>query len=139
MSRTSRVLAGVLLITFPSVIVGGVSLLYMLTNESEYAANQLRQDLWRAGHAHAGVYLILALVMLRYIDEAALSSGWKWFVRLAAPIAAILVPVAFFCSVLSPESTQPNAIINLAYVGGVILALGLVRFGGWARTHDSCH
>jgi hypothetical protein len=24
--------------------------------------NPLRQDLWRAGHAHAGVWLILALV-----------------------------------------------------------------------------
>jgi hypothetical protein len=32
--------------------------------------NPLRQDLWRAGHAHAGVWLILALVGLRYVDEA---------------------------------------------------------------------
>jgi drug/metabolite transporter superfamily protein YnfA len=32
--------------------------------------NPLRQDLWRAGHAHAGVWLILALVALRYVDEA---------------------------------------------------------------------
>jgi hypothetical protein len=129
MSRESRILAGVLLITFPSVIVGGASLLYMLSNEPEYAANQLRQDLWRAGHAHAGVYLVLALVMLRYVDEAALSAGWKWFVRLAAPIAAILVPVAFFCSMLSPAATEPNAIINLAYAGGVILAIGIFVLG----------
>jgi hypothetical protein len=28
----------------------------------------LRQDLWRAGHAHAGVLLILSLVALRYAD-----------------------------------------------------------------------
>lgn len=129
MTRESRILAGVLLITFPSVIVGGVSLLYMLTNEPEYSANPLRQDLWRAGHAHAGVYLILALVLLRYVDEAALSAGWKWFVRLAAPIAAILVPVAFFCSMLSPAATEPNTIINLAYVGGAILAIGLLVLG----------
>jgi formate hydrogenlyase transcriptional activator len=31
-----------------------------------YADNSLRHDLWRAGHAHAGVYLVLSLVMLRY-------------------------------------------------------------------------
>jgi hypothetical protein len=131
-------LAGVLLITFPSVIVGGVSLLYMLTNEPEYAANSLRQDLWRAGHAHAGVYLILALVLLRYVDEADLSPGWKWFVRLDAPIAAILIPVAFFCSILSPASTEPNALINLAYAGGVLLALGLFVLGVGLvrRSHD---
>ncbi len=129
MSLESRILAGVLLITFPSVTIGGMSLLYMLTNEPEYAANQLRQDMWRAGHAHAGVYLVLALVLLRYVDEAALSPAWKWFVRLAAPIASILVPVAFFCSILSPEATEPNAIINLAYVGGALLALGLFVLG----------
>jgi hypothetical protein len=129
MSRESRMLAGVLLITFPTVLFGGVSLLYMLTNDPAYSANELRQDLWRAGHAHAGVYLLLSLVLLRYVDEAALSPAWKWFVRLAAPIAAILVPVAFFCSVLSPTATAPNAIINLAYVGGAILAIGLLTLG----------
>jgi len=129
MSRESRLLAGVLLITFPTVIAGGMSLLYQLTSEPEYAANSLRQDLWRAGHAHAGVYLILALVVLRYVDEAALPSGWKWFVRLAAPIAAILLPVAFFCSVLSPDASEPNGLVNLAYVGGTLLALGLVVLG----------
>ena len=55
--------------------------------------------------------------------------GWKWLVRLSAPAAAILVPVAFFFSVLSPGSTEPNALIYLAYVGGVILALGLFVLG----------
>ena len=137
MSRSSRILAGVLLITYPSVIAGGASLLYMLTREPEYAANPLRQDLWRAGHAHAGVYLLLALVVLRYVDEAALSPGWTWFARLAAPIAAILLPVAFFLSVLSPDATQPNGLIYLVYVGAailgaelLILGIGLVR-GEW--------
>jgi hypothetical protein len=37
--------------------------------------NPLRQDLWRAGHAHAGVWLVLALVALRYVDEANLFRG----------------------------------------------------------------
>lgn len=37
-----------------------------------YIANPLRQDLWRAGHAHAGVLLVLSLVALRYVDEARL-------------------------------------------------------------------
>jgi hypothetical protein len=36
-----------------------------------------RNRLWRAGHAHAGVHLVLSLVMLRYVGEAALSPSWK--------------------------------------------------------------
>ena len=44
---------------------------------------------WRAVHAHAGVWLILALVAPRYVVEANLSSLMKWIVRGSFPIAAI--------------------------------------------------
>jgi hypothetical protein len=80
-------------------------------------------------HAHAGVFLVLALLVLRYVDEALLSPAWKWFARIAAPTAAILVPGAFFLSVLSPEAEEPNALIYLAYGGAVLLAAGMVTLG----------
>ncbi len=71
MSRESRRLAGILLVIFPTVIYGGVSLLRLLIDQqSGYIQNPLRENLWRAGHAHAGVLLILSLVVLRYVDEA---------------------------------------------------------------------
>jgi hypothetical protein len=78
MSRESRMLAGILLVVLPSVMYGGLTLLTMLTgNVPGYADNPLRQNLWRAGHANAGVYLVLWLVMLRYVDEAILSPFWN--------------------------------------------------------------
>lgn len=70
---------GILLVVIPSVMYGGLTLLGSVTsNVPGYNDNPLRHDLWRAGHAHAGVYLVLSLVMLRYVDEAALSPLWKW-------------------------------------------------------------
>jgi high-affinity Fe2+/Pb2+ permease len=42
------------------------------------------------------------------------------------PSAAILFPVAFFLSVLSPDATRPNALIYLAYVGAILLTISLV-------------
>jgi uncharacterized membrane protein len=101
-SSESRLMAGILLILLPTVVFGGTSILSMLIGDPEYAQNQLRQDLWRAGHAHAGVLLVLSLVTLRYVDEAALSERMKRLVRHSIPAAAILLPVAFFLSVLSP-------------------------------------
>jgi len=101
----------------------------MLVWDPAYAANQLRQDLWRAGHAHAGVLLVLSLVVLRYVDEARLSDRAKSFVRYSAPVAAILLPAACFLSVLSPEARAPNSLIYLAYVGAVILAAGVIALG----------
>jgi len=129
MSRESRRLAGILLIILPTVIYGGVSILGFLINDPRYAQNHLRQDLWRAGHAHAGVLLILSLLALRYVDEANLSERSKGFVRHLIPLAAILLPAAFFLSVLSPDATRPNGFIYLAYVGAIVLAAGLVWLG----------
>jgi hypothetical protein len=63
-----------------------------------------------AGHAHAGVFLVLALLVLRYVDEARLWPAWRWLARIAAPTAAILVAAAFFPSVLFPEAGEPNAL-----------------------------
>jgi hypothetical protein len=130
MSRESRMFAGVLLVILPTVMYGGLSLLSFLTSNSPgYADNPLRHDLWRAGHAHAGVYLVLSLVMLRYVDEAVLSPFWKWIARTGAPIAAILIPAAFFLSVASPTATQPNGLMNLAYVGALFLASAVLSLG----------
>ncbi|HXG00885.1 MAG TPA: hypothetical protein VNL69_08865 [Bacteroidota bacterium] len=129
MSTASRTMAGVLLVTLPTVMFGGVSLLSFLIGDPAYTANPLRQDLWRAGHAHAGVLLVLSLIVLRYVDEARLSGRAKWFVRVAVPSSAIFLPAAFFFSVLSPEATEPNGFIVLAYVGAVALALGVLTLG----------
>ena len=129
MSPESRRLAGILLVIFPTVIFGGVSILTLLINDPQYMQNPLRQDLWRAGHAHAGVLLILSLVALRYVDEANLSERLKQLVRTAIPSSAILLPTGFFISVLTPEATTPNGFIYLAYVGAVVLVTGLLLLG----------
>jgi hypothetical protein len=63
--------------------------------------------------------------MLRYVDEALLPPFWKWIARTGAPIAAILIPAAFFLSVASPSAKEPNGLINLAYVGALFLAAGV--------------
>jgi hypothetical protein len=75
------------------------------------------------------VLLILSLVVLRYADEAALSDPIKGLVRHATPAAAILLPLAYFLSMLSPTATQPNALIYLAFVGAAVLAAGLIILG----------
>jgi hypothetical protein len=122
--------AGVLLVVIPTVELGGVSLLGALMGGAPgYLDNPLRHDLWRAGHAHAGVYLVLSLVMLRYVDEAALSPFWRWLARTGVPIAAILIPAAFFLSVVSPAAKAPSALINLAYLGAAFLAAGVLSLG----------
>jgi ABC transporter substrate binding protein len=47
-------------------MIGGVSILSLLIGDPTYMENPLRQDLWRAGHEQAGVWLILALEVGTY-------------------------------------------------------------------------
>ena len=130
MSSESRRVAGIILVVLPTVLYGGFSLLmFLIDPASGYMENPLRQNLFRAGHAHAGVLLVLSLVALRYVDDARLPEGWKRYVRSSIPSAAILMPAAFFFSVLPVRATAPNGFIYLAYVGAVVLAVGLVTLG----------
>jgi len=123
MSRESRMFGGMLFIVLPTVVYGSLSLLSFLTrNVPGYTDNPLRHDLCRAGHAMAGVCIVLSLVMLVDVDEAVLSPFWKWLARSGVPNVAILIPTAFFLSVASPTASQPNGLMNLAYVGALILA-----------------
>lgn len=129
MSRESKLTAGILLILLPTVVYGGTSILSLLINDPAYSENALRRDLWRAGHAHAGALLVLSLVTLRYVDEANLPEPLKKVVRHSIPASAVLLPAAFFLSVLSPGATEPNALINLAYIGAASLGTGLLILG----------
>lgn len=130
LGRESRRLAGILLIILPTVAAGGASLLSLIVGATpSYLANPVRQDLFRAGHAHAGILLVLSLLVLRYVEEASLSGRWRRFARLSVPVAAILMPAGFFLSIAAPTATRPNALIGLTYLGGLVLATGLFTLG----------
>ena len=139
MTREARLLSGIILITVPTIQYGGYFLLTSLANrESGYMDNSLRQNFFRAGHAHAGVIVILSLVCQLLADSAVLPSPLVWFVRLGAPLSAILISAGFFFSMLSPSATQPNRTISLIYVGAVILAIAVLTLAvGLLRVQGS--
>ena len=130
MSDASRILAGILLIAVPTVEFGGLALLGMLTRPiAGYLDNPLRQNMFRAGHAHAGVWLVFALVALLWVDQTDLGEPWKWIVRIAFVAAPILMPLGFFLSVTRPDAQRPSGVIGLVYVAGLALGVGAVTLG----------
>jgi hypothetical protein len=130
MSSSSLHAAGLLLVVFPTVVFGGASLLWhWITAHTAYYEHPLRRDLWRAGHAHAGVLLILSLVALSLVDRANLGDGWKQVVRTSFPLAALLLPIAYFLSIARPDAERPNRLVNLAYLGAVTLTVGMLTLG----------
>jgi len=123
-------MSGIILITVPTIQYGGYFLLTSLMDKSSgYMENPLRQNFFRAGHAHAGVIVILSLVCQMLADAAVLPNPLLWAVRIGIPLSAILISSGFFFSVLPPTASQAGGAVALIYAGAVILALAVVTLG----------
>jgi len=127
MTSEAKLMSGIILLTIPGIQYGGYFLLRVLTGGHEkLALNDLQKSMFRAGHAHAGVLVILSLICQLLVDEAALSVTLGWLVRGFIPAAALLISGGFFFSVMGTGVTRPNGLIALIYVGVVLLAVGLI-------------
>jgi hypothetical protein len=130
MSASSLPTAGILLIAIVAIEYGGVSLLRFITARTPgYLDNPVRQNLFRAGHAHAGVLVILALVGMLYVDQTGLSSTGKELVRWGLTAPPILMPLGFFLSIAPPRAQRPNALIGLVFLGAAVLAAAALTLG----------
>lgn len=127
MSDETRVLAGILLLSLVTVETGGLYLVRLWRSAGEATPFQI--GFARAGHAHAGVLLVLGLVALLYADAADLTGFWNWAARSGVPIAAILMPAGFFAASMGAGRTEPNRLIAVVFAGAAVLALGLASLG----------
>jgi hypothetical protein len=93
--------------------------------------------MFRAGHAHAGVLTILALVALVFTDQAGLPASLGWAVRIGFAAAPVLVGGGFFGAAIGDGRTQPGGLIALLWIGVfvlgaclLVLGIGLIRARG---------
>jgi hypothetical protein len=127
LSDASRVMAGILCLSLVTVESGGALMFRVVRGRQ--AATPLQQTFFRAGHAHAGVYLVLGLVAQVLVDATTLDGVAEWVARTFVPIAALLLPGGFFLSVARPGASEPNRLALLIPAGGTVLAVGLITLG----------
>src|SRR5262245_44941199 len=79
LSPEARLMAGLTLLAVPTIVYGGVTLLGILTQGTAglppgaLTLDDRQWALFRAGHAHAGVWTVLSLVVQVLLDAATLS------------------------------------------------------------------
>lgn len=128
-SRTTLLFCGLILLTLPTIEFGGYFLIQVAVDSSLASAlSPLQQTFFRAGHAHAGVLTILALVVQLLADWTRLPRAWAYVARIGIPLAAFLLPTGFFLAVLTtPDAPGPG--IYLVYAGAACLATGALALG----------
>ncbi len=114
-----------------SVEYGGWALLGFLTGRGKLGG--FRERFFRAGHAHAGVLLVLSLVYFLYLDRTGYSTGVQWLAGLLLLVGIIAQSGGFFLhmglgqkdrSSLGTVVTRTGALLIAAAL--VVLALGLL-------------
>lgn len=130
MTTEARKIGGYILLSVPTIIYGGYFLLSVLSGQhEELELTDFQKSMFRAGHAHAGVLVILALLVQLFADHVTLSNTWKWLARLSFPISAITISLGFFAAAIGRQVTQPTGLIFILYVGIAILTFGLLTLG----------
>ena len=127
LSDDARSTAGILLLTVVAVEYGGTFMLRVVRGRVPMTPFQM--SFARAGHAHAGVLVIAALVCQLLADAAGVGGLQGTLARNGVPLAAILFPAGFFLSSMGSHRTEPNRLIWLLYSGAAILAASVVALG----------
>jgi hypothetical protein len=126
MTDVQTITAGVVLLTVIGIAYGGSFMLRVINRTMP--ANELQRSYFRAGHAHAGVLVILGLVVMLLMAQAGVTGA---FAALSTCVlwAAILMPAGFFLSVVGRDPEKPNRLRYLIYAGGLVLVVGVGSAG----------
>ena len=113
-----------------TVEFGGWALLGFLTGRGSLGDDRVVADhrlrFFRAGHAHAGVLIVLSLVYYVYLDRADFSNGFDWFVGLVLVAGTLAQSGGFFIHLGKGAPGAPSPGTTVTRIGAVLIAAALV-------------
>lgn len=120
----TRFFAIITLIALPTVMYGGYALLGMLQRGP--GLSDFQRTYFRAGHAHAGVLQVLALVYLLYLGQTTVDDGLQWLVCVALFVGILAQSGGFFIHMATGEEGKSSTGTTVTTIGAVILAVAVV-------------
>jgi hypothetical protein len=110
-------------VALPTVMYGGYALLGLLTKKN--ALTPFRRTWFRAGHAHAGVMLLMALLFFDYLSQTRLSLAAK-HLACGTFVAGILTQSGdFFIYMAKGEEDRPSIGTTITSLGAVLLTAAI--------------
>ncbi|MFJ1761933.1 hypothetical protein ACIOD2_16540 [Amycolatopsis sp. NPDC088138] len=108
------------LVSLPTVMYGGYALMGVMRDRK---LTDHQRAMFRAGHAHAGVLLILALVTLQILSRTTLSVSTLWITSFLLLFGILAQSGGFFLHLI-PDSGK-----NRGKLGGRVTSVGAVLLG----------
>jgi hypothetical protein len=120
----TNVLPIIALLSLVSVEYGGWALLGFLTGRGQLG--EFREKFFRAGHAHAGVLLVLSLVYFLYLDRTEYSTVVQWIAGLLLLLGIIAQSGGFFIHLGLGRPDRSSLGTVVTRTGALLLAVALV-------------
>jgi hypothetical protein len=120
----TNVLPIIALLSLVSVEYGGWALLGFLTGRGNLG--EFREKFFRAGHAHAGVLLVLSLVYFLYLDRTGYSPVVQWIAGLLLLLGIISQSGGFFIHLGLGRPDRSSLGTVVTRTGALLLAVALV-------------
>jgi hypothetical protein len=111
-------------IALPTVMFGGYSLLRLLNRGDALTPFQI--DCFRAGHAHAGVLLLLSLLYYVFLDRTALPASVKQVACVALFVGNLAQSGGFFLHMALGQPKRASVGTIGAIAGAVMLACAFI-------------
>jgi hypothetical protein len=108
-------------IALPTVMFGGYSLLRLLARNHPWLTPAHTAS-FRAGHAHAGVLLVMSLLYYSYLAQTGFSAGLKLAACLSLLIGILAQSGGFFLHMLGGKTGRLSAGNMVTMLGAVLLA-----------------
>jgi hypothetical protein len=124
MMTATRLFAIISLIALPTVMYGGYSLRRLM--ERREGLTEFQRTYFRAGHAHAGVLLVLSLVYYQYLAGTTIDDGLQWLACVVLVVGILAQSGGFFVHMAVGRPDAPSSGTLLSTVGAVLLAAALL-------------
>jgi hypothetical protein len=127
--EATDVLPIVSLLMIPTVEYGGWALLGFVTGRGSLGGPDTidhRTRFFRAGHAHAGVLLVLSLAYFLYLPRADFSNGLDWILGLVLLAGILAQAGGFFIHMAEGAPDRASRGTTLTRVGAILIAVALV-------------
>jgi hypothetical protein len=120
----TRLFAIISLVSLPTVMFGGLSLRRLL--ESSPGLTEFQRTYFRAGHAHAGVLLVLSLIYYDFFDRTTASDGLRWVAYIILAAGILAQSGGFFLHMATGEPNRPSVGTLVSTIGALLLATAVV-------------
>jgi hypothetical protein len=123
MQTAATVPAAIVLFSLPTVMFGGLSLLRLGIGRR---LNDFQVTYFRAGHAHAGVLLVLCLAVLDLLDRLRVGSAVVWTLGTLLLVGTLAQSGGMFLHMAIGQPGKWSAGNTLTSIGAVLLAVALI-------------